>query len=104
MSILKIKADPMTRNVSINGEHLSPVNSLTFRNHSPDGFNWGYWGSGPAQLALAICMTQLDPDDALLCYQDFKQEHVGNWRGPVDLDLDFIAWHQRWLLDQKEQR
>jgi len=28
-------------------------------NHSPDGFEWGYGGSGPAQLALAI-------------YQDFK--------------------------------
>ena len=23
-------------------------------NHSPDGFSWGYSGSGPAQLALAI--------------------------------------------------
>jgi len=24
------------------------------RNHSPDGFEWGYGGSGPAQLALAL--------------------------------------------------
>lgn len=24
------------------------------KNHSPDGFNWGYPGSGPAQLAYAI--------------------------------------------------
>ena len=23
-------------------------------NHSPDGFNWGYGGSGPSQLAYAI--------------------------------------------------
>lgn len=23
-------------------------------NHSPDGFEWGYGGSGPAQLALAL--------------------------------------------------
>ena len=23
-------------------------------NHSPDGFNWGYGGSGPAQLAYAL--------------------------------------------------
>lgn len=23
-------------------------------NHSPDGFNWGYGGSGPTQLAFAI--------------------------------------------------
>ena len=28
---------------------------LDLRNHSPTGFSWGYGGSGPAQLALAIC-------------------------------------------------
>ncbi len=27
---------------------------LDLANHSPDGFSWGYGGSGPAQLALAI--------------------------------------------------
>ena len=31
---------------------LPPRNDL--RNHSPDGFEWGYGGSGPAQLALAL--------------------------------------------------
>jgi hypothetical protein len=31
---------------------LNPRND--WRNHSPDGFEWGYGGSGPAQLALAI--------------------------------------------------
>lgn len=27
---------------------------LDLWNHSPTGFNWGYGGSGPAQLALAL--------------------------------------------------
>lgn len=27
---------------------------LDIRSHSPDGFEWGYGGSGPAQLALAL--------------------------------------------------
>lgn len=27
---------------------------LDIRNHSPAGFEWGYEGSGPAQLALAL--------------------------------------------------
>src|SRR5467141_965015 len=27
---------------------------LEARNHSPTGFAWGYGGSGPAQLALAL--------------------------------------------------
>jgi len=32
---------------------------LDIRNHSPTGFNWGYGGSGPAQLALALCLDAL---------------------------------------------
>jgi hypothetical protein len=35
---------------------LSPEPSQAVRNHSPEGFSWGYGGSGPAQLALAILM------------------------------------------------
>lgn len=35
------------------GVALNPRTDL--RNHSPDGFQWGYGGSGPAQLALALC-------------------------------------------------
>jgi len=30
--------------------------------HSPDGFEWGYGGSGPADLALAILVDLLDED------------------------------------------
>lgn len=44
------------------------------RNHSPDGFEWGYSGSGPAQLALALCADALGNDPAaLIVYQTFKQ-------------------------------
>lgn len=35
---------------------LSPQPSQALRNHSPDGFEWGYAGSGPSQLALAILL------------------------------------------------
>jgi len=28
-------------------------------NHSPDGFEWGYNGSGPSQLAMAIVVEML---------------------------------------------
>lgn len=46
---------------------------LDLRNHSPTGFSWGYGGSGPAQLALAILADYLDDDEqALRLYQDFK--------------------------------
>jgi hypothetical protein len=52
---------------------------LDIRNHSPDGFEWGYGGSGPAQLALAILADHLGDDDrAQMLYQRFKFRVVGN--------------------------
>lgn len=42
-------------------------------NHSPTGFEWGYLGSGPAQLAFAILLDHLGSvDQARGLYQDFK--------------------------------
>jgi hypothetical protein len=49
------------------------------RNHSPDGFEWGYAGSGPAQLALAILADALDDDVcAARLHQVFKTAVVAN--------------------------
>lgn len=46
---------------------------LDLANHSPTGFAWGYAGSGPAQLALAICADATRDDElALAVHQEFK--------------------------------
>lgn len=48
---------------------------LDLRGHSPDGFQWGYSGSGPAQLALALCADATGDDElAIRIYQRFKEE------------------------------
>lgn len=45
--------------------------------HSPDGFEWGYGGSGPAQLAFALCLDVLgDPKEAELIYHDLKRSLI----------------------------
>jgi len=44
----------------------------SIRNHSPTGFEWGYGGSGPAQLALAILVDLIGEEKALPLYQKFK--------------------------------
>jgi hypothetical protein len=68
------------------------------RNHSPTGLEWGYCGSGPAQLALAILADHLGNDEpALNLYQRFK------WQVISELP------HKRWMLtsadiDQAAQR
>ena len=57
--------------VTVNGRLLDP--RLDLYNHSPTGFEWGYCGSGPAQLALAILAEHLGDDrQAFNLYQRFK--------------------------------
>ncbi len=55
--------------VFLNGEILRPLKSQQILNHSPDGFAWGYSGSGPAQLALAILLEYTLQDKAVQCHQ-----------------------------------
>jgi hypothetical protein len=53
---------------------------LDLFNHSPTGFSWGYGGSGPAQLALALLADALgDNDRAIRVHQDFKFKVVACW-------------------------
>jgi hypothetical protein len=57
--------------VTVNDLPLDP--RLDLRNHSPNGFEWGYGGSGPSQLALALLADHLRDDAlALQRYQRFK--------------------------------
>jgi len=49
-----------------------------------DGFEWGYGGGGPAQLALAILSDVVGAERAVGCYQRFKFDVVarlpkGDW-------------------------
>jgi Family of unknown function (DUF6166) len=48
------------------------------RSHSPTGFEWGYSGSGPAQLALALAADVLGDDEkAQDVYQQLKFKLIG---------------------------
>lgn len=47
---------PEKRWLELEGGELDPAPSLAVRNHSPTGFSWGYHGSGPKQLALALML------------------------------------------------
>ena len=59
----------------LNAVNLDPRTDLC--NHSPTGFAWGYLGSGPAQLALAI-LAEVSNDDqtALDLHQAFKEQVI----------------------------
>lgn len=61
-------------------EDLSPRRDIY--DHSPDGFSWGYGGSGPAQLALALTADVLQDDNrATRLYQSLKRTFVAGIDG-----------------------
>jgi hypothetical protein len=81
--------------VLVDGVKLDPKPSQKLRNHSPDGFAWGYPGSGPAQLALAILLRAgLPAEEAIHHYQDFKREFIQGLPrdGGFTLKVDVNAW------------
>lgn len=65
--------------------------------HSHDGFEWGYGGSGPADLAFSILWDYLGPEIAESCYMEFKWSVVSvlnrkEWTlttGEIDQWLNF---------------
>lgn len=73
MNRIHILQGDVEGNVILNGEVLTPERSQKVHNHSPDGFNWGYGGSGPAQLALAV-MLEITGKPA--GYQKFKWKYI----------------------------
>ena len=64
--------------VTRDGAHFDHRRSLQLRDHSPTGFNWGYGGSGPAQLALALLLEEVGEEVALDHYQSFKWQVVAH--------------------------
>jgi len=46
------------------------------RLHSPTGFEWGYGGSGPADLALNILALFLPVSEAVRLHQQFKWDLI----------------------------
>ena len=77
---------------------LSLEKSFQVVQHSPTGFQWGYGGSGPAQLAAAILYeVTADPELTRRYYQDFKFAHVANWEDTFEItELEVHDW-LRWV-------
>lgn len=78
--------------------------------HSPDGFQWGYAGSGPSDLALSILVHYLrwvcefTPEHALTeanCwYQAFKHDFIAvvDRDGPLEISSERITeWYDEKL-------
>jgi len=67
--------------------------------HSPDGFQWGYGGSGPSETALCILTdyckrTNQDINLAEINYQQFKRDKISKIKGDLFITGKEI---QEWL-------
>lgn len=79
--------------------------------HSPTGFEWGYWGSGPSDLARCILIDHLglSPEEAAdpyyelgVSYQRFKEDHVAvlDRQGPWSITAAAI---DEWIARIREE-
>ena len=73
--------------ITVDGAPLDGGVSLAVRNPSPTGPAWGYGGSGPIQLALAILLAGTDEATAERFYQPFPWSVIA----PIEA--------VRWALD-----
>ena len=88
-----------TGQVWIGDKELLPDRSIKLRNHSPTGFAWGYGGSGPSQLALAIMLELTDNVGlALDLYCDFKWAFVSRWEGDFCCTVQGV---NTWLIERQ---
>lgn len=62
--------------------------------HSPDGFEWGYGGSGPSDFALNILSIYVGGEKALKLHQQFKQDFVAKLpkQGGTIKKEDILKW------------
>lgn len=56
--------------------------------HSPDGFAYGYGGSGPAELARCILWDYLGQEPSPGCYQAFKQRFIATADGDAPFSVN----------------
>lgn len=86
-------------------KNILPDESLKVRNHSPTGFNWGYGGSGPTQLALALLLDcSPTKEGAERYYQDFKNEFVSRWGDNWEIkEIEILVWLLRKGNDEIKQ-
>jgi hypothetical protein len=91
------RISPFKVAVTVDDRALDPKSSQHIWNHSPDGFNWGYGGSGPSQLALAMLLDHFnDPILARKYYQDFKWEVVSRLPDTWEItgaQIDHVIYH-----------
>ena len=78
----------ITKSISINGKYIGIGESHSMKYHS-NQFNWGYAGSGPLQLGLAMLLYFFPDVYALENYQAFTTDVIAKL--PLGKDFDITG-------------
>jgi Family of unknown function (DUF6166) len=89
VKIYKGRREGWAIHVTVDGYPLNP--RLDLWDYSPNGFEWGYDGGGPSQLALALLADCLCDDmEALRLHHNFKRAAL------VSL------YHDHWMFREED--
>lgn len=67
--------------------------------HSPDGFSWGYGGSGPSELAKDLLWDVRGSEPDVTTYQQFKWDVIAKFPQDAAWELtedQVMAWLDAW--------
>lgn len=84
--------------ITLNDKFFDPAPSLKHVNHSPDGFSFGYSGSGCAQFAFGILLNETDDETAHEFYMQFKNEVVSRLHDGFVLTSEDVA---KWVYNTR---
>lgn len=77
-----------------------PIERLKHRiYHSPTGFEWGYLGSVPSDLARSILWDHLGEEPTRVLYMDFKEKFVSGWKDEWEITSEEI---QNWIKERSK--
>jgi len=96
---------PETRTVQVCDPEAGRLYTLPhLARHSPDGFNCGYGGSGPADLAFSMLADAVGMNAAQDLYQSFKWDVIATRRSYDRwsiTDADILAWKDEVLAEMR---
>ncbi len=88
-----VKGNAAQGKVWVRETELKIGESQKVRKHLTKGFSWGNCGPGASQLALAVMLQFLPPEEAVLVYQDFKHAFVHKWEGDFSVaSMEIAEW------------
>lgn len=91
-----VEVDDLTREVL----RSDPLEHVCL--YSPDGFNWGYSGSGPADLALSILCHAEGYTEAYKHHLKYKEQVISKLVTGQDFEININSVHH-FMSEQRGQ-